>query len=73
MAPTAFAARFGTAPHRQLVQLRLSEARRLLRDGEAPAEVAAACGFADQSHLTRWFRRAYGLPPAAFVRGRSAA
>lgn len=69
----AFSARFGTAPHRQLVQLRLAEARRLLRQGAAPAEVAAACGFADQSHLTRWFRRAYGLPPAAFVRGRSAA
>jgi transcriptional regulator GlxA family with amidase domain len=28
--------------------------------------VAATCGFADQSHLGRWFRRAYGLTPAAY-------
>ncbi len=57
---------FGLAPHAYLVQLRLARARRLLADGLSPAETAAALGFADQSHLGRWFRRAYGLTPAAY-------
>ena len=33
-----------------------------------PVEAASASGFADQSHLGRWFRRAYGLTPAAYRR-----
>lgn len=62
----AFKAAFGLAPHAYLVQLRLARARRLLADGLSPADTAAALGFADQSHLGRWFRRAYGLTPAAY-------
>ncbi len=62
----AFKAAFGMAPHAYLVQLRLAQARRQLAAGCAPAEVAAALGFADQSHLGRWFKRAYGLTPAHY-------
>ncbi|ARB45086.1 AraC family transcriptional regulator [Alloalcanivorax xenomutans] len=62
----AFKAAFGMSPHAYLVQLRLVEARRLLARGETPAEVAAATGFADQSHLGRWFRRAYAMTPAYY-------
>jgi AraC-like DNA-binding protein len=62
----AFRAAYGLPPHAWLVQLRLTAARRRLAAGEAPAEVAAAVGFADQSHLGRWFRRAFGLTPAAY-------
>ena len=51
------------------VQIRLIEARRLLAEGVRPAAVAAQCGFADQSHLGRWFRRAYGLSPATYRAG----
>ncbi|KFF48437.1 AraC family transcriptional regulator [Salinicola sp. JS01] len=64
----AFKAAFGLAPHAYLVQLRLARARRCLAVGDAPAEVAARFGFADQSHLGRWFRRAYGLTPADYRR-----
>lgn len=64
----AFKASFGLAPHAYLVQLRLSLARKLLRQGVAPVSVASELGFADQSHLGRWFRRAYGLSPAAYRR-----
>jgi AraC-like DNA-binding protein len=39
-----------------------------LATGLAPAPTAAAVGFADQSHLGRWFRRAYGMTPAAYRR-----
>ena len=31
--------------------------------------IAVATGFADQSHLTRWFRRTYGITPAVYQRG----
>ncbi|VVO64679.1 HTH-type transcriptional activator RhaS [Pseudomonas fluorescens] len=62
----AFKAAYGLAPHAYLVQLRLAKARRLLARGEQPATVAMALGFADQSHLGRWFMRAYGLSPALY-------
>ncbi len=59
---------FGMTPHAWLVQLRLARARTLLARGMMPAEVAAALGFADQSHLGRWFQRAYRLSPAHYRR-----
>ena len=62
----AFKAAYGIAPHAYLVQLRLANARRMLAQGEQPAAVAMALGFADQSHLGRWFVRAYGLTPALY-------
>ncbi|MHC8327076.1 AraC family ligand binding domain-containing protein [Pseudomonas sp. LB1P83] len=62
----AFKAAYGLAPHAYLVQLRLSKARRMLASGVQPAAVAMELGFADQSHLGRWFVRAYGLTPALY-------
>ncbi|MGN8247593.1 AraC family transcriptional regulator [Pseudomonas sp. SMV7] len=62
----AFKAAYGLAPHAYLIQLRLARARRLLAEGQTPTEVAMALGFADQSHLGRWFRRAYQLTPADY-------
>lgn len=57
---------FGSSPHAYLVRLRLRAARTLLAAGHTPAQVAAEVGFADQSHLGRWFRRAYRMTPAAY-------
>lgn len=62
----AFKAAFGLAPHAYLIQLRLAKARQLLARGDSPAQVASVLGFADQSHLGRWFRRAYQLTPADY-------
>lgn len=67
----SFKARFGASPHACLVHLRLAAARRHLRSRVPPADVAYRCGFADQSHMGRWFRRAYGLPQAAYAQGRT--
>lgn len=64
----AFRSAFGLPPHAYLVQLRLARARRQLASGAWPADVASDLGFADQSHLGRWFVRAYGLTPAAYRR-----
>ena len=65
----AFAAEFGMSPSDYERQLRLRHARSLLASGSTPADVAAATGFADQAHLARWFKRAYGITPGMFVRG----
>ncbi len=46
----------GTSPHRYATMRRLDRARRLIAAGASLAEAAAACGFADQSHMTRQFR-----------------
>lgn len=64
----AFKAAFGIAPHAYLIQLRLAHARRLIACGHTPSDIAALLGFADQSHLGRWFRRAYGLTPAHYAK-----
>ena len=63
-----FKREFHLSPHAWLIQLRLAHARTLLAKGEQPASVAAALGFADQSHLGRWFQRAYRLSPAHYRR-----
>ncbi|MEU4803963.1 AraC family transcriptional regulator [Actinosynnema sp. NPDC023587] len=69
-----FRAAFGTSPTRFRTLRQLDAARRLMSAGVPTAEVAVAVGFADQSHLTRMFKRAYGVTPAvwtAAVRGGS--
>lgn len=64
----AFRASFGVTPVRWLNQYRVAQARELLRKDMAIAEVAIACGFADQSHLTRMFVAAVGETPARYRR-----
>ena len=64
----AFRQEVGLSPHAYLVQTRLKAARRALSRGVPAAAVAAETGFVDQSHLGRWFRRAYRLTPAAYAR-----
>lgn len=62
----AFAAAYGLPPHAYLTRRRLEAARRLLAGGEPAAEVAAAVGFVDQSHLIRRFKASYGITPGEF-------
>jgi len=61
-----FARETGLPPHGYLIQVRVNRARELLRRGLAPADVALLTGFADQSHLTRHFRRRVGITPGRF-------
>jgi len=60
----AFRTAYGLSPSDYQRQLRVQTARRLLSAGVAPASAAAEAGFADQAHLTRWFRRYYGVTRA---------
>jgi AraC-like DNA-binding protein len=62
-----FRAAFGTSPSGFRTMRRLDRARRLIRAGLPLAEAALAAGFADQSHLTRQFKRSYGLTPAKWA------
>jgi AraC-like DNA-binding protein len=62
----AFRSAFGLSPSDYQRQLRLRAVRRLLAEGTQAAEAAAAAGFADQAHLTRWFRRYYGITPGTY-------
>lgn len=64
----AFRAEYGMSPSDFRRQLRLRDARQLLAAGSTAAEAAAATGFADQSHLHRWFVRCYGVTPGGFQR-----
>ncbi|GAA2033876.1 AraC family transcriptional regulator [Catenulispora yoronensis] len=63
----AFFAEFGMSPSDYERQLRLRHARSLLATGNKPADTAALCGFADQAHLARWFKRTYGVTPGVFA------
>ena len=65
----AFRSSMGVAPHSWLLTRRVEVAKQKLRDSRLPlAEVAMACGFADQSHLTRVFTRMVGVSPGAWRR-----
>jgi AraC-like DNA-binding protein len=64
----AFNRQHGLPPYAWLNALRLKEARRRLLAGEAIAAVAADLGFADQAHLTRRFKAAFGITPGAYRR-----
>jgi AraC family transcriptional regulator len=65
----AFKHSFGEAPHAYIVRRRLRRARHLMLAGDiALSELAFACGFADQSHLCKVFRRTTGITPAAWRR-----
>ncbi|MEZ2295147.1 helix-turn-helix domain-containing protein [Variovorax sp. RCC_210] len=65
----AFRETTGQTPHQWLIAQRLERAQALLMDFERPlADVAAACGFADQSHFTRVFSQYTGSPPGSWRR-----
>ncbi|MEU7645479.1 AraC family transcriptional regulator [Streptomyces huasconensis] len=66
----SFTAAYGIAPHQYLMARRVDRARRLLLDGRPPGETAAACGFYDQSHLNRHFKRVVGVPPGRYALSR---
>lgn len=61
----AFAKRYATTPHAQLVALRLDAAERMLADPHLSiAEIAIRSGHSDQSALTRAMQRERGTTPA---------
>jgi len=58
----------GVAPHQYQKLLRLQSARRHIERGACVREAAAACGFADEAHLSRAFRGWLGVSPGIWRR-----
>lgn len=65
----AFRETTGMAPHQWLTLRRVERAKQLLQEtGTSLADIAQACGFVDQSHLSRAFSRREGRSPGAWRR-----
>ncbi len=62
-----FKANYGLTPHRYLTNIRLFKAQELLITGMSLADAAIASGFSDQAHLTRWYKRIYGVTPGKYA------
>lgn len=62
-----FRATFGTSPHRYLTARRLDRARSVMLGGGGTASAAISCGFSDQSHFGRLFKKTFGLTPNAWL------
>jgi AraC-like DNA-binding protein len=63
-----FHAVYGTSPYRYSVMRRLDVARVWIRNGRPLADTAAEAGFADQAHLTRTFKAAFGMTPGRYAK-----
>lgn len=67
----AFRTSFGEPPHEYVTRRRVERAQGLMLSTNASlSEIALDCGLADQSHLTRLFRRIAGESPRAWRRAR---
>lgn len=70
----AFRNSFGEPPHEHVIRRRVERAQGLMLSTDASlSEIALDCGLADQSHLTRLFRRIVGESPRAWRRARLSA
>jgi AraC-like DNA-binding protein len=58
-----FRIRLGTSPYRYLTMRRLDRVKSAVVSGHSLADAAFMSGFADQSHMTRQFKQAFGLTP----------
>ncbi|WP_139808739.1 AraC family transcriptional regulator [Mycobacterium avium] len=63
-----FSRAVGCSPYRYVLERRVLRAQIALRSGMSVAATASLCGFADQAHLSRHFRRQVGATPAAWAR-----
>ncbi|NGN97450.1 AraC family transcriptional regulator [Grimontia sp. S25] len=61
-----FKARYGLPPHAYQIQQRVRRAQHMMKNGFSLADCAISCGFHDQSHFHRHFRRAIGVTPKQY-------
>ena len=58
----------GQSPYRYVIEARVRKAKELLTTGKfSISEAAYQVGFVDQNHLTRHFKKVFGLPPKALL------
>jgi AraC family transcriptional regulator len=69
---SAFKRTFGVSPHAYVMGRRINMAAGLMLNSDSPlSEIAINCGFADQAHFSRQFRRAMGRTPSTWRRERA--
>jgi AraC family transcriptional regulator len=72
LSPAHFSREFkrvhGQPPHAFVLGRRLERARGLLEGGASIADAALRCGFSDQAHLSRLFKRRFGVTPGRIAR-----
>lgn len=56
----------GFTPHNYLIDLRVREVKRLIKNGEPLAEAAIYAGFFDQSHMHKKFKNIFGFTPGQY-------
>lgn len=61
-----FRREIGLPPHAYQTQVRIRRAEALIIAGKAISEIALMVGFADQSHLTRQFKKHVGVTPGQY-------
>jgi AraC-like DNA-binding protein/mannose-6-phosphate isomerase-like protein (cupin superfamily) len=62
----SFTKQKGISPYSYLETIRIAHAKKLLEEGESPADTAFATGFHDQSHFTNFFKKFIGLTPKQY-------
>jgi len=62
----SFTKAIGCTPYAYQTAWRIHRSKQLLRDGSSIVEAALICGFVDQSHFTRVFKRWTGSTPARY-------
>lgn len=63
-----FSAAVGMAPQTYIRQVRVAKARELICAGVNLSEVACMLEFSDQAHLSREFKKVFGVPPGVLSR-----
>ncbi|MGZ2487007.1 AraC-like DNA-binding protein [Rhizobium pisi] len=61
-----FRASYGVSPHGWVAHRRVERAKSMLCGTDSIAEIASACGFSSQSHMTRAFKLGTGVTPSVY-------
>ena len=64
----AFKRETGMSLHHYIAEKRIEHALTLLMQGTPVHRAATACGYADDAHFIRAFKKKYGLPPKKYCR-----